>query len=279
MTVSFKTLIIFFLVNNYLYANPLQNFKNIFPIIIDEKNKMNNNNHFIAHATGEIENIKYLNSLESLKKSISDGYKFIEIDLLETSDSRLVAAHNWKNFKKISKSRIINDEPMNSKDFLESKILNKYTPLSWKNINNIFKKHSDIYLFTDKTNNFNLIKKSFSFQDRIIVEVFGHENYFKSIKEGIEMPMYSIYLPEFKEEINFIKRNNVNLVAIPSRGLDENFSELVKLRKKGVLIFSFTSNNFEFINKHLGRSVDAFYTDKWKKNFIKNNLISIKEFY
>ena len=52
----------------------------------------------IAHAGGEIDGYVYTNSLEALQQAASRGYKFIELDLLLTSDSVLVAAHSWEDF-------------------------------------------------------------------------------------------------------------------------------------------------------------------------------------
>ena len=70
--------------------------------------------------------------------------------------------------------------------------MNKYTPLDTEDINEIFSVNKNLILVTDKTNNFDLINNSFEFdKSRIIVEIFGKENYLKAIKNGIENPLYS----------------------------------------------------------------------------------------
>ena len=75
-------------------------------IILDKKNFTSFNeldvleSRFIAHAGGGFKDITYSNSKESVIKSIEKGFKYIELDLLETSDGFIVAAHDWKTFKK-----------------------------------------------------------------------------------------------------------------------------------------------------------------------------------
>ena len=40
--------------------------------------------------------------IDAINNSIKLGYKLIEIDLIETSDNKLVGAHDWDHFRKIS---------------------------------------------------------------------------------------------------------------------------------------------------------------------------------
>ena len=69
---------------------------------------------------------------------------------------------------------------------------------------------------TDKSNNFKKIISDFTFdKNRIIVEIFGRENYFLSIKEGITNPMFSATISDY----DFILANNIKLIAIPSHDL------------------------------------------------------------
>ena len=50
-------------------------------------NSKNYDSKFIAHAAGGINFDTYTNSVEALEKSIDNGYRLIEIDLMETSDN------------------------------------------------------------------------------------------------------------------------------------------------------------------------------------------------
>ncbi len=52
---------------------------------------------YIAHAGGGIDGKVYLNTLNAINKSYSEGYKFIELDINRTEDSVYVLSHNPVN--------------------------------------------------------------------------------------------------------------------------------------------------------------------------------------
>ena len=236
---------------------------------------LNNNKdeaNFIAHAGGGINSDTYTNSIEALEKSIQNGFKFIEIDLMETSDDFFVGVHDWPTFKKkiFNYKYEIDKKPMTLNQVKNSKINNNYKPLTINYINEIFNKNESLYLITDKTNNFKKIISDFTFdQSRIIVEIFGRDNYFLSIKEGIINPMFSASISDY----DFILKNNIQLIAIHSEDLIRNKEKYEKLIKKNVFIFVYSTNNKKFIEEHLDISVSGFYTDFWDldKNICDND--------
>ncbi len=211
---------------------------------------------FIAHAGGGIDNIKYTNSLEAINKSIKLGYKLIEIDLIETSDNKLVGAHDWDHFRKISECCKDNEIPK-LEDFKNYKINNNFNTVDYKKINEIFQKNEDLILITDKTNNFDLINTSFTFDNRrLIVEIFGRENYFKAIKNDIKNPMYSANI----NELDFIKKHNIKLIAVHSGDFILNKKIYKKLSDDGTIIFVYSTNDTKFIKEN-SDSISSFYSD------------------
>lgn len=232
---------------------------------------LNNNNFeskFIAHAAGGINFDTYTNSVEALEKSINNGYRLIEIDLMETSDGFFIGGHSdWPSFKKklSNNKHLTNNKAMTLNEVKNSKVYDKYQPLTIDYINEIFSKNEKLFLVTDKSNNFKKIISDFTFdKNRIIVEIFGRDNYFLSIKEGIANPMFSATISDY----DFILENNIKLIAIHSNDLIKNKNKYNKLIKKNVFIFVYTTNNKKFIQEHIGVSVSGFYTDFW--NFNKN---------
>jgi glycerophosphoryl diester phosphodiesterase len=219
---------------------------------------------FIAHAGGGIDGITYTNSLESIMKSIEDGKRLIEIDLIETSDGHLVGAHHWEHFKEIAgfPSSEINNSPLNLKQFKATKILGKYTPITLMEASDLFDKNKELILVTDKSNNFNLIKKQYKHHDRLIVEVFGKENYREAIRTGGFTPAFSTHLIT-KDEYNFITKNRIKLIVTSTASLRGKELEMIKrLRKRSVEILAYTTNEDNFIAEHIN-NVSAFYTDFW----------------
>ena len=217
-------------------------------------------NNLIAHAGGGIDDQIYTNSKEALLLSIKKGFNLIELDLIETKDNKLVAANNWKSFQE--KSSCCNNGVPTLNEFKQSKILDKYTTLDAEDINQIFSENKNLILVTDKTNNFDLINNSFNFdKSRIIVEVFGQDNYFEAIKNGIKNPLYSASIQHRDKEKEFIEKYEIKMIAISSSDFIKNKNYFTSLKKeKGTIIFVYTSNDHNFVTDSLG-VVDAFYTD------------------
>ena len=127
--------------------------------------KLKNYNHkFIAHAGGGIESYIYTNSLEAVNKSINNGFKLIEIDLKETSDNIFVGIHNWSLFKNITNFEETSNKKLTLNEIKNLRINKKYKPITIEEINMIFSKNKDLYLVTDKTNNFEKINTDFNFK-------------------------------------------------------------------------------------------------------------------
>ena len=160
---------------------------------------------FIAHAGGSIENYVYTNSLESLQKNYNLGARYFELDLLVTSDKKIVAAHDWVSWKKRTKYNGV--VPPNLENFLNYKIDEKFTPLSENEIIEWFVKHPDTTLVTDKLDDALLIKKTFKkIQNNLIVELFTE----KSIEEAIRHGFTKILISQRMIYRNKYSKNYLN---------------------------------------------------------------------
>ena len=95
----------------------------LFTINGETNTALTNNDNFIAHAGGGIDNLKYTNSLESLLKSIKQGFKFIELDINISRDNKLVFLHDWKSFKKYIGFKNHDGTPLLYKDYLTSRFI------------------------------------------------------------------------------------------------------------------------------------------------------------
>jgi len=132
--------------------------------------------YFIAHAGGSIDGINYTNCLEALNLSYSKSCRLFELDIVLTTDGKIVAKH---------------DPPGTTEaEFMSQLIEGKYTPMNMESINEWFHKHSDAILVTDKINDPQRIYDEFLFRDRVIMELFTWEAVDKAIELGIK-PMVS----------------------------------------------------------------------------------------
>lgn len=231
---------------------------------------------FIAHAAGGINDTKYSNSKEALINSIKLGYKLIELDLLETKDGFIVAAHDWKSFKRncVNFNHQINQIPLTYKEFNDCKYeINsiKFTQLNEDEINDIFNTYLNLFLVTDKINNYNLLSKKFNFKDRIIPETFSIKDFINAKYYGFENALY----PFKKYNLFFEKLFNIKILTISYEDFIKNKKKVTDLYEKGLKIYLYTSNDQYFIKEYLDKSITGVYTDFW--NLSLNKCISLSK--
>ena len=214
-------------------------------------------NKLIAHAGGSVSGEIYTNSLEAVNKSILNGFKLIELDLLVSKDNKLISLHDWGSFLKKTNCCQTENVPISHNMFMDQKY-SGLKVIDFELINEIFSNNNELILVTDKTNNFDLINQQLTFdKSRIIVEIFGRKNYFNAIISGIKNPMLSVRA----SDIPFVRKYNVKLVAVHSNELEIHKEKFSKLKKEdGVFIFVYSTNDINFIKKNKVAAT-AFYTD------------------
>ena len=272
MNFGIKTLI-FFLIITFsitIYLKIFKTFEANYDSDLLKKLKQKNY-RFIAHAGGGIDDLKYTNSLEAVNKSIKNNFKLIELDIRETLDNVFVGVHEWKEFKKITNTKKkdeneLNNEALLLNEFKKKKIYKKYTPLDIISINDIFRKNNELILLTDKTNNFSKLNSDLNFdKKRVMVEVFGKKNYFKSISEGIINPIYSFNHKDY----NFVIKHKIKIISAHSQDIINNSQIYKKLVENNVMVFMYSSNESDFINNNLDILFTHVYTDFWNINSSK----------
>lgn len=215
----------------------------------------------IAHAGGAIDGNKYTNSLEAVKQSIANGYKFIELDLLVTKDGKIVAAHDWRYFNRITGHQHLDKQALSVSEFRKRKIHGKYTPLSDVEINELFAANPSLVLVTDKIKDFKKLVATFKFTDRIIVEVFSIKDYHRALAAGIIYPMLSLHSKDLAD-VNKIINHGINMVASPVANINQFPQQFEKLHHKNICIFVFTSNEEQFMRAAFNAKIaTAFYAD------------------
>ena len=269
-----KFLIIFFVVL-FLFYILFINFNNGRSLSNKFYNNISNFNYstsFIAHAGGGIDGEAYTNSLEAVRKSISNSYSLIELDLLVTDDNKLIAQHDFKILEDICKVKIFIDEDKKIKkkiyfkDFSKCKNIfeGKYTLLKEDKIIEIFQNNKNLILVTDKIKNYKLIKKKFKFQDRLIVEVFTLKDYLKAKLYGIKNPMF--LFTDGRRNILYTIFFNIKLISVSTANVVKYEKFFKYLLRNKVSIFSFSSNSEDFNKKYIGSSITGVYTDFWSIN-------------
>ena len=188
--------------------------------------KINYQEHFIAHAGGAIDGINYTNCREALDLSYSKGCRLFELDLVLTTDGKIVAKH---------------DPPgITEEAFMSQLIAGKYTPMNMESINSWFQNHPDAILVTDKINDPQKIYNEFLFHDRVIMELFTWEAVDKAIELKIK-PMVSDNLIFRTSDIEqVLEEKNIEYICMSRHYcISGNENLLKRLKNKGIKNYVF----------------------------------------
>ncbi|MDR1719462.1 MAG: hypothetical protein LBR67_04985 [Dysgonamonadaceae bacterium] len=151
----------------------------------------------IAHAGGEIEGHIYTNSVEAVIQSISNQYKFIELDLRKTADNHIVALHDWKRFHKFSGYEG-KSERLELSQCKQRVLFDKFHPATAEDINKLFI-GSGCFLVTDKIRDYDLLNSEIQIsKDSMLVECFSYHSYLRALKKGIKYPMLCLSGSDFR---------------------------------------------------------------------------------
>lgn len=222
---------------------------------------------YIAHGGG-VGNFTYTNSREAVMDSLQKHFRFIEIDLIKTSDNHLLGAHDWKHFKALTNFPDNDDTPLTLDKAMRQKIRKTLSPLDGNGIRKIMETKRDFILVTDKIADYDLLLKEIPFPDRMIVEVFSPEDYLKALKSGVKYPAYCIW---GKKEYEIATRFRFPIVTMSAHRFfanDEMMQMAQNLHNEGITILLFGSG-FEhwdketFIREHVGKTVSKIYTDHY----------------
>ena len=132
----------------------------------------------IAHAGGNIDSLEYTNSREAVEHAIAGGVKFIELDIVISPEGEPLAFHSSEDMI----DTIYSCDPPHMSEFTAAPLRGKngktYTPLTWREINEIFLAHPDVTFVVDKTDDPVVLEKFFpKLKDRMVVECFSMDRY------------------------------------------------------------------------------------------------------
>ena len=230
--------------------------------------EISNVNRFIAHAGGSIDGLKYTNSLEALENSYKNGFRLFELDIIETSDNKWVAAHDWERWRRWTD--YAGELPPTLASFKTHQVLGKYTSLDLDGINSWFDEHPDSILVTDQVNEPAEFSSMFVDKSRLMMELFTLEAVKEGIKAGIKSAMPSwIVLDELGCDVAVeLATMGVTDVAASRRVQYENAGLLRQLKSSGIRVYAFQLNsdswdNEQFVICHEMNYFYGIYADDW----------------
>lgn len=207
----------------------------------------------VAHAGGEYNGLKYVNSIAAMNLN-SKYTKYIELDLQLTKDNRLVCIHdpliNNKYFNELQKE-------FPKKDFCYDETLIKF-----------LEENQQIIIITDfKTDNLRglrFIKNNFKqFSKRFIPQIYNEDEYLPVKNLGYKEIIFTLYRVGSYSNAKIAKiTENFDLFGLtmdPPR-LRSGIAE--KIQNKNFLIYVYTVNSYlRFLQYKIFFGADEIYTD------------------
>jgi glycerophosphoryl diester phosphodiesterase len=234
----------------------------------------------IAHALGDIDNNTYTNSLEALEESVKEGYKLFEADILLTRDNQLVLRHDWAvgSFLHLNQTYVDNGTGFyvpTLEEFIQTPILNQYTPMTFEDLLKYMKTHKDIYIVTDTKYltpeeylpEFDLILKAINkvdsrLLDRFIIQFYNEEMYYNlSQKFPFKEYLFTLYATDISNEeiVRFMADNQLKYLTMYEGRITQEFID--ELSQHGIYTLTHTINDLTKVSDYLYIGLDGIYTD------------------
>ena len=233
----------------------------------------------IGHSFGAVNGDDYTGSLEAFEYNYALGRRTMEVDLLLTADNRLVLKHDWDDSEQ---EGISENASLTEKEFLVTKILDKYTPLSFAGLCEMMLEYPDLWIVTDtKSTEIEEIKKQFEvlvdtawqtggeeILDRIIVQVYNEEMY--EVVNSIyrfKNYIFTMYLRFDHEDWQGIMRdvcrfcvnNGIETVTIGTNRISQELTAIAGHYGRNVYVH--TVNDPEAADRYFEIGVTGIYTD------------------
>lgn len=232
----------------------------------------------IAHALGAVDGYVGLNCLEGFLAAYNAGIRVFEADFRMTADGRVVLRHDWRAGwqEGISELHIPTEE-----EFLAKPILDRYTPLSFRDLLLMMEQYPDVCVVTDTkfldaeavTAQFGAMAQdaralglSYLF-DRMIVQVYSPKH-FEIVNNLCRFAhyIYTFYQDgfsgtedEFRSRVQFARENGIEGVTMRSDLWDGSWSPVAD--EYGVRVYAHTVNDAGEARRLLERGVSGVYSD------------------
>jgi len=223
---------------------------------------------YIAHAGGAIENQTYTNSLEALNLNYGKGFRFFEMDFSWTSDSALVAIHDWGETDTFRQMFYVPpDMTIPTKaQFLQLKSKTGLTQLSLEDVLRWANEKGDVFIVTDvKNDNVKALQKIDTdfrkYKKYIIPQVYKYKEYYEVKKLGYSNIILTLYKMKIdpKEVINFARNNSLFAVTMNERTTQSGLAYY--LYRYHTRVYTHTINDINFFNSLRKIGVFGIYTD------------------
>lgn len=225
-------------------------------------------NAYIAHGGG-VGEYHYTNSREAVEDSLQKGFRFLELDLLVTTDGHLVAGHSWKDLKKVCGLANADNSPLSYREFLELRAQSpRFHPIEETEIAAVMQQHPQLVLVVDKLTDYPTLLRKLPYPDRMIVEVFSVRQYLQALRTGVRYPAYSVWDGRDFQMATRLRFPIITLNAEAFYGDTAAVKSLQQLHQSGVTVLMYYTRTGlgdtpDFLKEHAGKTFSKVYTDTW----------------
>jgi glycerophosphoryl diester phosphodiesterase len=235
----------------------------------------------VAHAMGGIAGLTYTNSYEAFIENYEKGFRVFEVDLLLSSDGKLVACHKWGQSYTEPLGDQIKAEAdqqaavLSHAEFKAAKIQNLYEPLDWVDVLELMGQYPDVYIITDTKQStpdeiqqiFAQIVDEAKAKDPALLERVVPQIYYRAMWEPVERiypfesVIFTLYQTQDTDEEVIAFAKDKELAAITMSDTRANASLIQELNRIGVPSYVHTINDPEILAKFKRMGAYGFYTD------------------
>jgi glycerophosphoryl diester phosphodiesterase len=232
------------------------------------------NADLIGHAGIGMPEATYSNSLEALDLAVARGFTKIEFDFQETSDGKLVAAHDWgQTYRELRPAlstyavlatSLFGKAPSHA-EFMSAPLRGNLTPVDAPLLAAWLKRHPNVRIVTDvKGDNVAALRQLLDsgIAGHQLVPQIYHRKELQAVRSlGFQDIIYTLYRDtsvSIPEAIEFARANKV---AVTMHGGRATRHILGEFKKAGVPIYLHTVNDPQIAATFLSWGATGVYTD------------------
>lgn len=177
----------------------------------------------IAHAGSALDGWQGSNSLEAMENAVELGFRYIELDMLTTSDGQIVLNHNWYHIS----NRIpgVENGIMSHAEFMSHRIFDRFTPVDLDMLIDFLREHPEPRIITDTKATeyaalYAIAERFPEYRHRFIAQAYAPEDVARIRALGFDDIILTIYMmdlggrnPGFIHD--FAVQEGLYAVAIP----------------------------------------------------------------
>lgn len=244
----------------------------------------------IAHAGGMVDGKAYTNCKDAVLQNYEKGFRVFELDLIVTSDQKIVARHGWDSAKASEMQEGVEiNQVLDEETFLNIPIYGKYTPLSFESICYLMDEYPDIWIVTDtKYTEEPVAREQFRIMidtakeigmehvlDRLTVQIYNEEMY-DVIYEvyPFDKWIYTLYkfwqgdVETFEECAKFAIEKNISAITMWNYLVSVEVMDVA--HEYGIPVYAHTENNIENARVFMSLGLKGLYTDSITPEMIQS---------